>query len=96
MNIEELQAWLANMCIPFVHFSPDKERAGAASKACFYRGEDCRFIVASLRGAACEHVPVVIIEDPADIDPTVLDEIGKVSAPRPGHQAMVIRYGRGR
>lgn len=60
-------------------------------------GGAVHFVIARLDSAVgVEHVPVVVIEDPADIAPEALHDARMVPVPTPGNAGpVVIRVGRG-
>lgn len=102
MDIADLEAWLSSQGIEFVHFVPDEERQLRATRAFgnadtngkWVHGPYRMFLIPTLAGKGCSHVPVVILEDETDMDPKALAEALLVASPADGNPAMVIRVGK--
>jgi hypothetical protein len=99
LTVLDLETALYTQGIAFVHFAPDERRVAASSKAFLdlvgweTRGRETAFtfLVPGRYGGICDQVPVIILEDPADMDPILLAEAEKVAF---GPNAMIIRVGK--
>lgn len=104
MKIADLEVQLYRQGVRFVHFTPDNRRTREAHdrfqaalgraglQAPYDHGrQPYRFMPATLAGASCEHVPVLVLEDWDEMESPAREETLIIPAPEEGNQPMVIK-----